>query len=78
MPLPDPPAEGDGETDVAVMARWLNSVVLCLEEALPATVGRNPSDFASVSPAARFQAVLVHARRTPCLAGYYQVPHPQL
>jgi hypothetical protein len=34
MPLPDPPAKGDGETDVAVMARWLNSVVLCLEEAL--------------------------------------------
>eukprot|EP00884_Botryococcus_braunii_P020600 jgi/Botrbrau1/7223/Bobra.0021s0008.1 len=72
MPLPDPPVHGHDETDVAVIARWLNGVALCLEDSLPSSLRRSPTDSALVSPAARFQAVLVHARRTACLAGYYQ------
>lgn len=75
MPLPEPPGRGDEETDVSVMARWLNNVALCLEDALSPVLARSTSDGTFVSPAARFQALLVLDRCTARFPGYYQVGH---
>lgn len=73
MPLPEPPGRGDEEADVSVMARWLNNVALCLEDALPSVPARGTPDGSFVSPAARFQALLVLDRCSARFPGYYQV-----
>lgn len=83
-----PPANGLQESDVAVMSCWMNKVALQLDDVLvdgvhvlaePVTVdgmlsgsGLRHAAAQQVSPSARFQSLLIHARRRGTVQGYYE------
>lgn len=77
--IPPPPPSGFDETNVRAISRWMNSVVLALDDSLRAALAgllgagdAAPGMEARLSPSGRFQTLLVYARKSNCIHGYYE------